>query len=121
MHKDIKPIGVYDTDLDLFESQYVVPEGISYNSFIISDDKIALIDTVDERKADDWCENLYGTLPEGKGPDYLIVQHLEPDHSARIGWVMEKYPECRLVCTTKARNMLANLVHGPVSFAVPII
>ncbi|MDE6810032.1 MAG: FprA family A-type flavoprotein [Muribaculaceae bacterium] len=121
MHKDIKPIGVYDTDLDLFESQYVVPEGISYNSFIISDDKIALIDTVDERKADDWCENLYRTLPEGKGPDYLIVQHLEPDHSARIGWVMEKYPECRLVCTTKARNMLANLVHGPVSFDDRII
>lgn len=121
MHNDIKPIGVYDKDLDLFESQYVVPEGISYNSFIIADDKIALIDTVDERKGDEWEDNLTRVIPQGEAPDYLIVQHLEPDHSSRIRWVMEKYPECRLVCTSKARNMLANLLHGPVSFGDRII
>ena len=106
MHQDIKPIGVYDQDLDLFESQYIVPDGISYNSYIIFDDKIALIDTVDEHKAEQWRENLTSALPQGKGPDYLIVQHLEPDHASQIEWVMSHYPECCLVCTAVAHKML---------------
>jgi len=106
MHTDIIPIGVYDRDLTLFESQYATPEGISYNSYIISDDKIALIDTVDERMADEWRENLLKSLPEGKKPDYLIVQHLEPDHASQVEWVMGRYPECRLICTAVAHKML---------------
>lgn len=90
MNQDIKPIGVYDTDLDLFESQYIVPDGISYNSYLITDSKIALIDTVDNRKAEEWRANLAEALPSGSAPDYLIVQHLEPDHSSQISWVMER-------------------------------
>lgn len=120
MNKDIKPIGVYDQELDLFESQYIVPEGISYNSYLIFDDKIALIDTVDEHKAEEWRKNLTGALPEGKGPDYLIVQHLEPDHASQIEWVMSHYPECRLLCTQVAHKMLP-LVAGPVEFGDRII
>ncbi|MDE6644029.1 MAG: FprA family A-type flavoprotein [Muribaculaceae bacterium] len=112
MHSDITPICVYDEDLDLFESQYKVPEGISYNSYIISDDKTALIDTVDERKADEWCDTINKVFVDGKAPDYLIVQHLEPDHSACIGWVMDRFPDCRLVCTAKAHAMLPNLVEN---------
>ena len=92
MHSDIKSICVYDKDLDLFESQYIVPEGISYNSYIISDNKIALIDTVDERKADEWCDTVNKFFVDGKAPDYLIIQHLEPDHSGRIGWIMDQFP-----------------------------
>ncbi|MBD5379487.1 MAG: FprA family A-type flavoprotein [Bacteroides sp.] len=112
MHSDIKPICVYDNDLDLFESQYIVPEGISYNSYIISDDKTALIDTVDERRGEEWSETINNMFANGKAPDYLIVQHLEPDHSARIGWVMDHFPECRLVCTAKAHAMLPNLIEN---------
>jgi len=106
MHTDLKAIGVYDKELDLFESQYVTPEGISYNSYIIFDEKTALIDTVDQRMADEWRDNLLSSLPEGKTIDYLIVQHLEPDHSSQIEWVMERFPECRLVCTAVAHKML---------------
>ena len=116
MHSDIKPICIYDKDLDLFESQYIVPEGISYNSYIISDNKTALIDTVDERKADEWCETVNKYFVDGKAPDYLIIQHLEPDHSGRIGWVMDKFPDCRLVCTAKAHSMLSNLVENAERF-----
>ena len=106
MHSNHKPIGVYDRSLDLFESQYVTPEGISYNSYIIFDEKTALIDTVDARMAQEWREGLLASLPEGGSVDYLIVQHLEPDHSSQIEWVMERYPECRLVCTAVARKMM---------------
>ncbi len=105
MHADIKELSVYDRDLDLFESQYPVPEGITYNSYIILDDKIALIDTVDQRKDADWRANLTQILGE-RHPDYLIIQHLEPDHSSQIDWVMERYPECRLLCTAVALKML---------------
>ncbi|MDE6831465.1 MAG: MBL fold metallo-hydrolase, partial [Muribaculaceae bacterium] len=105
MHADIKELSVYDHDIDLFESQYPVPEGITYNSYIILDDKIALIDTVDQRKDDDWRTNLLEILGD-RQPDYLIVQHLEPDHSSQIRWVMERYPECRLICTAAALKML---------------
>lgn len=106
MHSNHKPIGVYDRSLDLFESQYVTPEGISYNSYIIFDDKTALIDTVDARMAEEWREALLASLPGGGSVDYLIVQHLEPDHSSQIKWVMDRYPECRLVCTAVARKMM---------------
>ena len=105
MHADIKELSVYDHDIDLFESQYPVLEGITYNSYIILDDKIALIDTVDQRKDDDWRTNLLEILGD-RQPDYLIVQHLEPDHSSQIRWVMERYPECRLICTAAALKML---------------
>ena len=81
--KDIKYIGVDDKTIDLFESQYVVPNGISYNSYIIKDNKIVIMDTVDKRATDEWFENLEREL-NGDKPDYLVVSHLEPDHGANI-------------------------------------
>ncbi len=105
MNPDIKELSVYDRDLDLFESQYPVPEGITYNSYVIIDEKPAIIDTVDERMDSEWRANVEATLG-GRLPAYLIVQHLEPDHSSQIGWIMERYPECRLVCTAVALKML---------------
>ena len=74
-------IGVDDTDIDLFESQYVVPNGVSYNSYLILDEKVAVMDTVDRRKSDEWLQNL-DTALAGRKPDYLVIQHLEPDHAA---------------------------------------
>ncbi|MDE5934415.1 MAG: FprA family A-type flavoprotein [Muribaculaceae bacterium] len=120
MHQDFKTIGVYDDDIDLFESQYIVPEGISYNSYLVIDEKIALIDTVDQRRAEEWRKNLKEALPSGKAPNYLIVQHLEPDHASQTAWVMQQYPECRMVCTAAARKMLP-LVAGPIDFDNRII
>lgn len=79
----VKYIGADDKDLDLFESQYIVPNGVSYNSYVILDDKIAVMDTIDERKTDEWFANLEKELG-GKTPDYLVISHLEPDHSANI-------------------------------------
>ncbi len=101
----IKYIGVDDIDLDLFESQYIVPEGMSYNSYVILDDKVAILDTVDRRKGDDWLRNLEEALG-GRLPDYLIVHHMEPDHSALILAVMQKYPGLLLVTSAKASAML---------------
>lgn len=109
MDKDIKPIGVYDRDLDLFENQYPVPQGISYNSYLITDEKIALIDTTDARTETLWRQNLLAALPAGRVPDYLVVQHLEPDHASQIEWVMAQFPQCRLVCTATAKRMLPQL------------
>ena len=80
-------IGVDDTDIDLFESQYVVPNGISYNSYLILDEKVAVMDTVDRRKSDEWLHNL-DTALAGRKPDYLVVQHLEPDHAGTIAIAM---------------------------------
>ena len=80
---DVKYIGVNDHEVDLFEGQYVVPNGMAYNSYLILDDKIAVMDTVDARKTDEWLSNLKAEL-NGKTPDYLIVQHMEPDHSGSI-------------------------------------
>ena len=88
----IKYIGVDDTDIDLFESQYVVPNGVSYNSYVIIDEKTAVMDTVDERKTSEWLDNLSNALA-GRKVDYLIVSHLEPDHSGSIKEFTEKYPE----------------------------
>lgn len=101
----IKYIGVDDTTLDLFESQYIVPHGVSYNSYLILDEKIAVMDTVDARKTKEWFDNLDKELKEHV-PDYLIVSHLEPDHSANIQLFTEKYKEAKLVLSAKAKAML---------------
>ena len=101
----IKYIGVDDTDIDLFESQYVVPNGVSYNSYLILDEKVAVMDTVDPRKSEEWLQNL-ATALEGRTPDYLVVQHLEPDHAGTIGKFMAKYPNVVVVASDKAVKML---------------
>lgn len=101
----VKYIGADDKDLDLFESQYIVPNGVSYNSYVILDDKIAVMDTIDERKTDEWFTNLEKELG-GKTPDYLVISHLEPDHSANIKKFTEKYPSAALVGTAKTFAML---------------
>ncbi len=98
-------IGCDDTDLDLFENQYIVPEGMAYNSYLIEDEKIAVTDTVDARKSDEWRKNLQVAL-NGRQPDYLVVHHLEPDHSANISWVMDTFAGCRIVCSAKAAAFL---------------
>ncbi len=103
--ESVKYIGVNDKELDLFESQYVVPNGVSYNSYVILDDKIAVMDTVDERKTDEWFANLEKELA-GRTPDYLVISHLEPDHSANIKRFTEKYPGAALVASAKAFAML---------------
>lgn len=103
--KDIRYIGVDDTDIDLFESQYVVPNGISYNSYVILDEKIAIMDTADSRKGDEWLANLAEVLGS-RQPDYLVVHHLEPDHSGSIAEVMAKYPAMTLVTSVRALQML---------------
>ena len=98
-------IGVDHTDIDLFESQYVVPNGVSYNSYLILDDKVAIMDTVDPRKGDEWFDNLRIALA-GREPDYLVVQHLEPDHAGNIAKAMELYPKMQVVASEKALKML---------------
>lgn len=101
----IKYIGVDDKDIDLFESQYIVPNGISYNSYVILDEKICVLDTVDKRKTDEWVANLENVL-DGKNPDYLIINHLEPDHASNIQLLADKYPDMKLVGNAKTFNML---------------
>ena len=101
----IKYIGVDDKDIDLFESQYIVPNGISYNSYVILDEKICVLDTVDKRKTDEWVANLENVL-DGKTPDYLIINHLEPDHASNIQLLAYKYPDMKLVGNAKTFNML---------------
>ena len=101
----IKYIGVDDKDIDLFESQYIVPNGISYNSYVILDEKICVLDTVDKRKTDEWFTNLENVL-NGKTPDYLIINHLEPDHASNIQLLADKYPDMKLVGNAKTFNML---------------
>ena len=101
----VKYVGVNDHQVDLFEGQYVVPNGMSYNSYVIMDEKIAVMDTVDARKTKEWFDNLDKELKEHV-PDYLIVSHLEPDHSANIQLFTEKYKEAKLVLSAKAKAML---------------
>ena len=101
----IKYIGVDDTTIDLFESQYIVPNGISYNSYLVMDEKIAIMDTADKRKGEEWFANLEEGL-EGRTPDYLIVQHMEPDHAGNIAVLMEKYPDMKVVASAKAIQMM---------------
>ena len=103
--KTIQYIGVDDTTIDLFESQYIVPNGISYNSYLIVDEKIAIMDTVDRRKSDEWWANLKEALA-GRTPDYLVVQHMEPDHAGNIASALAKYPELKVVASAKAIQML---------------
>ena len=108
---NIKYIGVDDLDIDLFESQYVVPEGMSYNSYLIEDEKIAIMDTADRRKAEEWKANLTAALA-GRKPSYLISHHMEPDHASLIAEALEAYPEMQLVCSAQALKMLPNFFDG---------
>ena len=98
--EDIKYIGVNDRDIDLFEGQYVVPNGISYNSYLIKDEKIAVMDTVDKRKSEEWMSNLESEL-NGATPDYLVVLHMEPDHSYNVGALAKKYPNMKIIGNDK--------------------
>ena len=98
-------IGADDKTLDLFESQYIVPNGVSYNSYLILDDKIAIMDTVDARATDEWFNNLENALA-GRTPDYLIVSHMEPDHAANIAKAAEKYPDMQIVANAKTFPMM---------------
>ena len=124
----IKYIGVDDLDIDLFESQYIVPEGMSYNSYLIEDEKIAIMDTADRRKGiedekiaimdtadrrkgDEWKANLTAALA-GRKPDYLVAHHMEPDHASLIAEVLSAYPELQLVCSAQAIKMLPNFFDG---------
>ena len=104
---DIKYIGVNDHNIDLFEGQYVVPNGMAYNSYVIMDEKIAVMDTVDAAFTAEWLANLHQAL-DGREPDYLIVQHMEPDHSANIVSFTEQYPSARIVASAKAFVMMKN-------------
>ncbi len=104
---DVKYIGVDDTDLDLFESQYIIPNGMAYNSYLIEDEKIAVMDSVDARKADEWLANLVEALGD-RTPDYLVVQHMEPDHTGSVVAVMERYPSLKVVASARALQMLPN-------------
>lgn len=103
----IKYIGVDDLDIDLFESQYVVPEGMSYNSYLIEDEKIAIMDTADRRKGEEWKANLADALA-GRQPDYLVTHHMEPDHASLIAEALKMYPDMKLVCSAQALKMLPN-------------
>ncbi|HIT85576.1 MAG TPA: FprA family A-type flavoprotein [Candidatus Ornithomonoglobus intestinigallinarum] len=103
--KSVIYIGADDKDLDLFESQYIVPEGISYNSYLILDEKVAVMDTIDRRKTDEWFDKLDKALG-GRTPDYLVISHLEPDHAANIKAAAEKYPQMKLVGNKKTFAML---------------
>ena len=103
--KDIRYIGVNDHQVDLFEGQYDVPNGMAYNSYVILDEKIAVMDTVDANFGEEWLGNLAAVL-EGRKPDYLVVQHMEPDHSANIDVFLKAYPEATVVASAKAFTMM---------------
>ena len=103
--KTIKYIGVDDLDLDLFESQYIIPNGISYNSYLIIDEKVAIMDTVDARKYDEWHENLHEALGD-RSPDYLVVQHMEPDHAGGMAAIMAEFPAMKIVASARAVQMM---------------
>jgi flavorubredoxin len=103
--KDIRYVGVDDTDIDLFESQYAVLEGVSYNSYLILDDEVAIMDSVDRRRCDAWLARLTDALA-GREPHYLVVQHMEPDHGGSIAAAMERWPEMKIVASVKAAPML---------------
>ena len=109
--RDIFYIGTDDLTLDLFESQYVVPEGMAYNSYLIKDDKIAILDTADARMEETWFQHLEEAL-EGRQPDYLVVHHMEPDHSALIGLLAEKYPAIQIVASAMALKFLGQFQPG---------
>ena len=104
---DIFNVGVNDHKIDLFEGQYIVSNGMAYNSYVVLDDKITVFDTVDQNFGDEWLSNI-STVLNGKLPDYLIVQHMEPDHSANVDRFMKVYPNCQIVATAKAFVMMKN-------------
>ena len=110
----IKYIGVNDKTLDLFEGQYIVPNGVSYNSYIIIDEKIAVMDTVDSRAIDEWLQNLEAEL-DGKQPDYLVVSHMEPDHGAGVRVFAEKYPNAKIVGNAKTFTMMSQFFDMDIS------
>lgn len=109
--EDIIYVGVNDHDVDLFEGQYIVPNGMAYNSYVIRDEKIAVMDTVDGRFAEEWLANIEKAL-DGATPDYLIVQHMEPDHAANIQVFAEKYPSAKIVGNAKTFTMMKNFFRG---------
>ena len=98
-------VGANDHDIDLFEGHYIVPNGMAYNSYVIKDQKIAIMDTIDQRKTDEWLANLKEVLGDAK-PDYLVVQHMEPDHSASIQAFLEVYPDTAVIGNKKTFTMI---------------
>ena len=109
--QDVRYTGVDDLDIDLFESQYIVPDGMSYNSWVVMDSKVAVMDTADARKAGDWKRNLTEVL-QGREPDYLVVHHMEPDHAAMVADMLEEYPAMQVVCSVQAARMLPQFFEG---------
>lgn len=109
---DIIYIGADDKEIDLFENQYNVPNGISYNSYLIKDEKIAVMDTIDKRKTKEWINNLENAL-DGKSPDYLVISHLEPDHAYNIEYLSKKYPEMKLVGNDKTFAFIPQFFNIP--------
>lgn len=107
----IKYIGVDDTELDLFEGLYQIPNGVSYNSYLILDEKVAIMDAVDIRKADIWLQNLEKAL-DGRTPNYLVIHHMEPDHAGSVAEVLSKYPDIKIVATAKSMQMLPQFFDG---------
>lgn len=107
----IKYIGVDDKEIDLFENQYVVPNGVSYNSYVILDEKVVIMDTVDAKATERWLQNLQGAL-DGRKPDYLVISHMEPDHSGSIEKLIAAYPELILIGNAKTFPMLENFLKG---------
>ena len=110
--KDIIYIGADDKSIDLFESQYVVPNGISYNSYLIKDEKTVIMDTIDKRKTEEWVNNLEKAL-QGREPDYLVISHLEPDHAYNIELVSKKYPSMKLIGNEKTFAFLPQFFDIP--------
>lgn len=108
---DIRYIGVDDLDIDFFENQYIVPDGMSYNSWLIADSQVAILDTADARLAEEWKRHLTQALA-GRQPDYLVVHHMEPDHASLVAWAMEQYPAMQIVCSTQAAKMLPQFFEG---------
>lgn len=98
-------VGCYDTEIDLFESQYLVPQGVTYNSYVIVDEKVAILDTVDPRKTDEWLANLDEVLGDRR-PDYLVVHHMEPDHAGSVAHLTQRYPQMKLIGNAKTFPML---------------
>ena len=111
--KDIVYVGVNDHKIDLFEGQYVVPNGMAYNSYVILDDKVAIMDTVDKNFTHEWLDNIDKAL-NGRKPDYLIVQHMEPDHSANIMNFLKNYPDATVVSNEKAFRMMDQFFHSEI-------
>ena len=105
----VKYIGVDDKEMNLFENQYILKNGISYNSYLINDEKIVVMDTVDRRKTDEWLHNLEEAL-NGRKPDYLVISHLEPDHSGSIGNILKKYPDMKIISNEKVFSMLPQFI-----------